>query len=432
MSLLVEELVNGRRIVVTNLPVKLPELNEYLQVTYPTANIVLNERLVLMNEDQLSNFYKYRAPDSSLDLVTDEKGRAIRCDYSKVSPNDCGVFYILDELHIAFNSRAWMNTGAAAIYYLSQHRKLGDDVICITQSTANVDKQFRSVAQEFHQLRNLSKETWGYFRGPQKFQIKSYLQQPTTTSEEPCRTVSFTLPLALAATYDTAAGVGVIGRTGGDKNEKKKPGFPLWTIWLFLALAAVLAVASPWLITKVASRSPKQATAKTESKEFAAVIASQINASGKNPTVTQAPQPPSTKEPVKVRGIIHNGRNKVSVHLTDGRTLTEQSGELKRITRAFVDLINGERLYFVEPLRRDSFRGSGPESGPVSQPSAAGVAPTFDGRRATAGTISAAAMISGPPSLSFPSQLPSQESGDNLRSSARTAPNSGFAIPSFR
>jgi len=35
--------------------------------------------------------------------------------------NDAGVFFVLDEVHIAFNSRAWAETGAEVLYYLSDH-----------------------------------------------------------------------------------------------------------------------------------------------------------------------------------------------------------------------------------------------------------------------------------------------------------------------
>ena len=138
--------------------------------------------------------------------------------------NDAGVFFVLDEVHIAFNSRAWAETGAEVLYYLSQHRKLGDDVICVTQSVANVDKQFRSVAQDFTYIRNLGKEMHGKFRLPARFVRKTYSQPPTgSTAVEPMDIGFFSLDInGIARCYDTAKGVGIHGRSGADTRQRPK------------------------------------------------------------------------------------------------------------------------------------------------------------------------------------------------------------------
>jgi hypothetical protein len=60
------------------------------------------------------------------------------------------VLVILDEAHLFYNSRDWAQTAAnnrRLLEFLTQSRKAGVDVIWITQEGANVDKQFRVLAE---------------------------------------------------------------------------------------------------------------------------------------------------------------------------------------------------------------------------------------------------------------------------------------------
>lgn len=119
------------------------------------------------------------------------------------------------------------------LYYLSQHRKLGDDVVCITQAIGNVDKQFRSVAQDFTYIKNLSKQKVGLFYLPALFMRNTYAQ-PATDNSKAMETGSFTMDVSgIASCYDTAKGVGIHGRAGADTNSRKK-GFH----WLWFAIGA--------------------------------------------------------------------------------------------------------------------------------------------------------------------------------------------------
>ena len=94
-------------------------------------------------------------------------------------------------------------------------------MVCITQSVNNVDKQFRSVAQDYTYLRNLSKQRAGFFRLPALF-VRSTYAQPATPASAPMESGTFRLDVSgLAACYDTAKGVGIHGRAGADTNERK-------------------------------------------------------------------------------------------------------------------------------------------------------------------------------------------------------------------
>jgi len=240
VKLIIDELVYGHRCVITNVPLKLGELNAYLQKKYPHKTIDLHQRVRLFSEEEMKGFFTIRPVGSQgCRLLTKEEWqRGDTPDYSKIT--DHGVAYFVDEVHIGFNARAWMETGRDVLYYLSQHRKLGDTVVCITQAIMNVDKQFRSVTQDYTYLRNLSKEKLSKFRLPSIF-IRQTYSSPATDNSQPMETGSFRLDVSgMAACYDTAVGVGIHGR-GADTSERKT-GLPWW-VFVLLILVGVWAVA---------------------------------------------------------------------------------------------------------------------------------------------------------------------------------------------
>jgi len=253
VKLIVEELLYGDRCVITNVPLKLPELNEYLQKQYPAKSIDLHLRVRLFDEDEMKGFFTIR-PEGSVGpklLTKQEWEQGKRPDYTGIT--DKGVAYFVDEVHIGFNARSWMDTGRDVLYYLSQHRKLGDTVVCITQAIMNVDKQFRSVTQDYTYLRNLTKEKIGYFKLPSIF-IRQTFNTPAGDNSKPMETGTFRLDTrGLAACYDTAKGVGIHGRAGADVKERKK-GLPwYYAVALVIAFLYFMSQLAPRLIAKVFS-----------------------------------------------------------------------------------------------------------------------------------------------------------------------------------
>ena len=236
LKLIVEELVLGKREIFTNVPLNLPELNAYVQARYPGASVDLF-RIRLLDDAEVALFWTYRPGGVRIARLTKEQwGRGELPSYAGVA--DHGVMYVIDEIHNFFGARQWAQTGQDVLFYLSQHRKLSDTVICITQAIANVDKQFRSVTQDFTFVRNLSKETYGRFRLPGIFVRKTFSSPPTETTS-PMETGTFKLDVAgLASCYNSAQGVGIHGRSA-DKGEVKR-GLSWW--WYFIIIGAVLFV----------------------------------------------------------------------------------------------------------------------------------------------------------------------------------------------
>lgn len=359
VKLILEELLYGTRTIITNVPMNLVFLNEYLQEKYPSRSINLFDRILLIDEEQMGVFYTIRPHGSQgpTKLTKEQWERGETPDYSKIS--DHGVVYVLDEIHIKFNARAWMETGRDVLFYLSQHRKLGDTVICITQAVNNVDKQFRSVTQDYTYIRNLGKEKLSKFRLPNIF-IRQTYNTPATDNSTPMETGTFRLDVSgLAKCYDTAKGVGIHGRAGADTTERKK-GLPWW-------VAAVAVVVLVLLVAKIV---PQMIANLFKGPQVAKAVASVT------PTVKQAAhglfeaKTEKTNTVAPGQQLSQQASNEVvyctgydvllgrfQIYLSDGRWIYEGDTNLNRIERNR-GVVYGGRLY---PFKR-------PEAGEMPAP----------------------------------------------------------------
>jgi hypothetical protein len=242
VSKIIGSLVAGRY-VVTNVALHLERLQCHLHEKHPDLNVHVLERVVMLDDDMLGEFWRYRRNDftMSLDCVKDDR----TIDFTAVYDAECfNTDFYLDEVHVKFNARSWQKTGPQAINYLSQHGKLGDNVYMITQSIANVDKQFRSVAQDFSYIRNYRVEKFRGFTRGSNFERKTYLQPVSGNSEVPVEKESFTLDKAIAGCYDTSGGVGMPGGAAADKGAKAK-GVPLKMI---IALVVIGLIGGGWFV----------------------------------------------------------------------------------------------------------------------------------------------------------------------------------------
>ena len=368
LKLITDEIIHGTRHIVTNVPLKLGRLNQYLQEHYPHAYqrrfcpefqadpsadtiqlkkpaVHITDAITILTEDELPKFFTFRANDVRLQSVNNQEWRqGKRPDFSQVKDN--GVFYVLDEVHIAFNSRAWADTGSEVLYYLSQHRKLGDDVVCITQAIGNVDKQFRSVAQDFTYIKNLSKQRAGMFRLPSIF-LRSTYAQPATDNSKAMESGTFRLDVTgLASCYDTAKGVGIHGRAGADMNHRKKGIHWLWfVVCLPLVLVLVLHYLPLVFVHVLSPAKPKQQSANVQPAAKRMETLQSENENKKAPRINQdasvynSTEPSSAELPVVVCVGVTQTPSRIIAFLSDGRTADSDEGEIqaydKHKVRAF-------------------------------------------------------------------------------------------------
>jgi len=405
---LIKELGEGERNVVTNLPLRPDKLNEYLQRAYPGHDCRMVQRLKILTDEELREFWKFRGPhaikaDAPQEMApfkfeqdpqqTPEVNLAMfevaRIQYQaeltrrvqefqKWYPafadeqGSKGVAYFLDEAHIAFNARDWATLGRQAIHYMSQHRKLGDVVWPITQSPGNLDKQFRSVAEDFTVLRNEYTAKLGIFRGRGRFVRRTYLSEPNG-SAEPFETATFKLDVdGVASCYDTARGIGVHGNKA-DIGRRAK-GIPIWTVIpaaLVLGLACVLL---PWALGKGVGK-VVSAGQKPIAPKVPEVKAAQPSAPLPAPPPDVRPMArvvsvdKEEKDPwegVTVLGVAYGPRG-ARVSLSDGKVLQDGDGMLAAVMATHIQLTDGKKLWFkraeprnkAQPLPRQSPKPTG-------------------------------------------------------------------------
>jgi len=248
MKLLIEELVYGTRVVVTNLAVELGQLNEYLQREFPNKSINLFERLRVLDDDQVAAFWTFRAVGFGVPTQLN-KGQwesGLRPDYSQVS--DGGVLYIIDEVHNYFNARYCMLVCRDVLFYLSQHRKMGDDVVLISQPTKIAEAAFMRMCETFYHCRNLSKWklpiAFGIFRSPALLLVNEYKEASASKPAVSTRTYPIDRK-GIGSIYKTAAGVGFVG---GEADTQAKPrGLPSW---LFV-LSVVVIILGTWKLVQI-------------------------------------------------------------------------------------------------------------------------------------------------------------------------------------
>jgi len=262
---IVDELVKGTRPIVTNLAIKMdpwlsgdgkPQagLLAYLQRKFGQT-FDAEKRVVLLTDEQCSEFYRWRYDRQRCELVElpiteTSKGGACSAFDTTLASAHGGIFYVIDEVWKFFGARDWATTGKGALFYAAQHRKLGDDVLLVTQSSKQVDSGLRLLAQDFHQVRNHSLERIGIFRQPGVFTVSVFADIPTPSSEPQTRTVFKLDAPGLGGSYDTSAGVGIIGRTTADVGKRKKG---LHWAWLLAGGVVAIVVLSqlPFLAGKV-------------------------------------------------------------------------------------------------------------------------------------------------------------------------------------
>lgn len=357
VKLILHELLYGNRVIITNVGLLPGEINAYLQREYPSKSINLFERLILIDEEQMGVFFTIRPPGSrgAVMLTKEQWQQGKMPDYTGVT--DRGVMYVLDEIHIKFNARAWMQTGQDVLYYLSQHRKLGDTVIWITQAINNVDKQFRSVTQDYTFIRNLAKERMSKFHLPSIFINQTYTSPPTDNSK-PMESGSFRMDVkGLAALYDTAKGVGIHGMAGADKNEKKK-GLPWWVAIAGLLLIVILGFKFiPGLVARMFTPPKKVAFSVLPQKtNEPSIFQSPLN-EVKNMMHTETVKPANHENVAtwqQTNEVLYaTGYDKLlgsyQIYLSDGRVLTADDPKLQQINPRVGVKYDGRLIPFRKP-----------------------------------------------------------------------------------
>jgi len=322
VHMVIKQLRETQRNVVTNLPIDLAKLNQYLNLKFPTENLCAVTRVRILTDDQIRSFWNYRGLSDEPKEIDGARGLSLG-----EAPH--GVCYVLDEAHIAFNSRDWATLGRGAINYMSQHRKLGDIIFPITQAAGNLDKQFRSVAEDYTVMRNEYTAKFGPFRGAGRFVRRSYYGEPQRNSE-PFETATFYIDKAgIAGCYDTAKGIGVHG-SKADIGSRARGISIYWVFPIVMAIGS-LCVFIPWWLGRAAGKyvSGPQEKLKVISQGVKPSVPAQPGEKAQD----NKPKP----KPPAITGYMVKGKQAIVV-LQDGSVVLDEDGRLSAIRRGRVRL----------------------------------------------------------------------------------------------
>jgi hypothetical protein len=356
----VDELKNGKRPIITSLPVRVNPwvngswkpmigLRNYLQREFKT-DFDVDKRVFLLDDAQAAEFFLYRVIDGKLvkaeaEYKESQHGeRRLMAYDTKVSAESGPVLYCVDEAWKFWGSRNWQRTGEGMLFYGAQHRHFGDDVLIVTQHTKQIDPAIQRVAQDFWVVRNHGKMTFGMFRQPAVFSVCIYDQAPTGASIEPMSRKVFTLDRAgLAQCYDTSAGVGLSGRLMADVGAKGK-GLPWWM--MIVAVFAILI--GLWfairygahMITHGMMKGSKAVVAKVVPVTEKVVVRSPTAVAGvaDNSRVLVPDAYGAETNEVFCSGYFMMPGSRVVAFLTDGRIADSKDGEVQRIYKRKVEV----------------------------------------------------------------------------------------------
>jgi len=268
---IIECLAYEKLYVVTNIPLKLGPLNEYLQRKFPEKRIDLTERLRVIDSEEACCHFRFRSggfelpmPPAEVVEVNGKKHKLTNAEFNRSMekyfgqinnaveqgiPANIGVKYFIDEVHDIYGARQWANTQQANIWYFTKHRHLGDENVLITQNLKQVDSQLRELGTKYHEVCDLRvRKALGFFRqrSGADFQQKTFNQPPNRQARaEEIRIYRLDVK-GIASCYQT---VGASGINGVKPTEVKKPrALPMWSLPLIVAAGVGLFFFAIWSV----------------------------------------------------------------------------------------------------------------------------------------------------------------------------------------
>lgn len=260
---IIEILVSWEHVIVTNHPLRLENLQNYLDKHYPEKKILVRDRVRILDEDECHQYY-LRLPHGydAQEATPEQRLKNIRVDFDvckrvkfEWGPEDMPeqvrsvdlppAIWIIDEAWAFFPARDYSDARKLSphhSWYLNQHRKTDADIIFITPAPEDLDTIVRNKVRIWHGMRNLGEEKEGIalikFSKPKLFMRYTFngYPRPSASPQE----TPFKIDLEQANCYDTEKGVGMVGRKGADKGRTLSKGVPWQVIPAALIVAAIV------------------------------------------------------------------------------------------------------------------------------------------------------------------------------------------------
>ncbi len=364
-KMILDDLARSEVMVVTNIPLVWGECNAYLQENHPTVCVDLHERLRMLDDREVFEFYRYRSGGLELDPSPDShEGKKMRkADFIEAMKEQFKrieesrdyqrpVHYYIDEAHNYFNAREWQEIGRSLLYYVSQHRHLHDNIYMLTQAIGNVEKQLKSVAQDYNVMRNLAKESIGVFRQRGAFRRRAYYSEPNGNAQHYEQSYLKLDFAKIGKCYKTCGALGL----GYDEAEKDRQPFklPYWSMW---AGAALLMLVIVFLINTVPSMAMSGFMGAISPDTYKPAVQEHVGSSKPQAKAEAVSQPfeLSSGSVLPSVDVYLNGRYKFRgvwfITLTDGRSLRSDNPDhgLEVIAQDYV-IVDGQTYVWAKPV----------------------------------------------------------------------------------
>jgi hypothetical protein len=157
---IIETLVFTRKEIVTN--IRLVDFWDMLLGIYVSKGIKSFIKFIISPFPDLYNFRLWLAA-SYVDRYRYFSDIVEAVDYAflKGEAFEGSKLFIWDEIHLDLNAREWKTTSKKMIQFFSMSRKLGYDVIIVSQLRSAVDRQMRDLADISYELKNM--RNWKFF-----------------------------------------------------------------------------------------------------------------------------------------------------------------------------------------------------------------------------------------------------------------------------
>lgn len=344
---IIEELRRSDRFIVTNVRLRLDELEAYMQREFgENTKGVTGEpwtaRVRLLTDLEAKRFWLYPAPGCDITERVQEgardKGDAL-IDFPSWmqfrEPMERGTFYVIDEVHDHFNAREWQKNHKDGIYWASKHRHLRQDALLVTQHPELCDKNFRRLSQDFTVLRNFGNEPLMGFRFAGRFRRATYLNEKKPGDKQDAMDKGwFKFDHKVAKCYFTHGTTGIVSRM--DVKESVGKGRSPWWLLFYLLLFIGALWYLPGYISGGATSimrwfltSSKESVSSITTVEAAPVVSTNVPPP---PVVVNSPQPPAfsfgtnTFDLSRPKSVVIGRNGFVRVTLTNGMQVTSADG----------------------------------------------------------------------------------------------------------
>ncbi len=373
-----KELARSDRMIVTNVPIFLDSAPEGKMTLQEWAHQYIREpvdvakRVRRLTHEETFEFWRYlpagitlpekerKRPGSHESEIVPDLEYRVSLMQQGLIPH--GAFILIDEVHLHFAARDWAKIGNKVEHYMSQLRKLNDDLWLITQHAEKVDKNFRRNSTEWIYLQNMSRArlfAGVSFKG--RFRFATYPQMPIR-GEAPATAGWLKLEdQEFHQCYDTMAGVGLSGKLAPESSRTKGRH---WSVWVVI-LVAIIALS--WYVPRflMASMGKAIGTSIVSLEKGAASklhgvtpVKEPVPASAPTPLPMMAKVPPSLAgsaspagKPTTALKVWMTGMMKTQdgywVGLSDGRLLSSKDPRMERLTE---DGVLYDGVYYTRQL----------------------------------------------------------------------------------